>query len=65
MSPLYEFKCERCGKVQEAIVHFDVKDLQCECGGKAPKQMSAHGGYSIGGNNAASTKPSQAGSFKK
>jgi putative FmdB family regulatory protein len=63
--PLYEFKCVQCGKTYEQIVHFDVTEVQCECGGKAPRQISAHGGYSIGGNNGASTKPSQAGSFKK
>lgn len=63
--PLYEFKCEECNKLQEEIVGFDITEIECECGGKALKQISAHGGYSIGGNNGASTRPSQAGSFKK
>lgn len=33
--PLYEFKCEKCGKITEDLVKFDTESIKCsECGRK-------------------------------
>ena len=73
--PIYEFKCKnnKCEKVFESLIKpWDdrystykgvicphCKYLGCE------RIISAHGGYTIKGNNSASQKPKSSGSFKK
>jgi putative FmdB family regulatory protein len=63
--PIYTFKCKACGKEFDKICPTGTQIAECECGLTADKQITAHKGYSIGGDNGASTKPSQSGSFKK
>jgi len=41
--PLYEFRCEQCGRIEEILVSgFDHKELdeRCECGGKLKRIFS-------------------------
>ncbi len=38
--PIYEFKCEKCGKVYESIISLGVREIECDCGGKAKRIMS-------------------------
>ncbi len=41
--PIYEYRCEECGKVSEFIVLSKEDSLACECGSaKLSKLMSAH-----------------------
>lgn len=48
--PIYEFKCEKCGKIFEEITDFNTKEMDCPCGkGKAYRIFSA---FSVGGNAA-------------
>lgn len=65
--PIYEYLCQWCGTTKEFIVKpGEIYSVECP-GCEHPemtRQMSAHGGYKIKGDNSASTKPSQSGSFK-
>jgi putative FmdB family regulatory protein len=69
--PIYEFKCIKCEAVTESVMKPWSKSdeeyfVQCsQCGGKAYKTLSLFGGYQIKGDNSASERPRQAGSFKK
>ncbi len=68
--PIYSFKCTRetCGAETESLMKPWEREngVECpECGGKAEPVITTPGGYSIGGNNSASTKPKGAGSWKK
>lgn len=67
--PIYEYKCKLCKEITESLMMpWEKKDesVICQkCGGRAYKIMSAHGGYDIKGDNSASERPKQAGSFKK
>ncbi len=39
--PIYEYKCEKCGRVVEAFQKFSDDPLtSCECGGHLNKMMS-------------------------
>jgi len=39
--PMYDFKCDKCSLVFEEIVPSTVKDVLCDCGGKAIRLISA------------------------
>jgi putative FmdB family regulatory protein len=67
MAPLYEYECEQCKQVTEEIVYSaQPEPTTCtSCGGVLKKLMSVWGGYSINGNNSASTRPKGAGSKGK
>ena len=42
MSPIYSFKCSKCGKEFDKLIQLKkVKDTTCECGGIAEKIFSA------------------------
>lgn len=50
--PIYEYACEKCGKVTEKLVQIsaDSGETECpECGGKALKIMSASAFHLKGG----------------
>jgi len=39
--PIYEYSCEKCGEITEAIQKFSDEPLTvCKCGGKLKKIMS-------------------------
>lgn len=67
--PLFDFKCnnENCGLLFEGFIRTGDEVTMCpNCGSDdCVKQMPAYGGYHIKGNNGASQRPKQAGSFKK
>lgn len=45
--PIYEFKCEKCGRIFEEITDSETKEMDCPCGqGKALRMMSS---FSLGG----------------
>lgn len=63
--PIFSFHCAHCDKQHDAIVDRDTEKHECpDCGDAASKVPSTFGGYSIRGNNSASVRPKQAGSFK-
>lgn len=68
MAPISEFLCRDCGHIFEEIRAYDPenKPINCphDCGLKATRIPSAHGGYHIKGNNGASIRPRGAGAFK-
>ena len=42
MSPIYEYRCESCGRVQEALEpHSAPTEKPCECGETANRITSA------------------------
>lgn len=49
--PIYEYACESCGKVTEKLVSMsgDNQTIECECGSKAEKIMSASAFHLKGG----------------
>lgn len=59
--PIYNFRCNECGKHFERIVKRDeVNQVECEACNKADSvelMMSVFGSYSIKGNNSASITP--------
>jgi putative FmdB family regulatory protein len=64
--PLRDFFCYDCHKTFEALVRnsdelLEQKCIHCEST-KLQLQLSAHSGYSIKGDNSASTRPKGAGS---
>lgn len=66
--PIYDLNCEDCGATYEYLLRKqpDIADEECKaCGSKKLRQsgVSAHGGYSISGDNSASRRPRGAGSF--
>jgi putative FmdB family regulatory protein len=69
MAPLYDFECVSCHHRFEALLRkpSEIADVVCTACGNTELQMrfSAIGGYSIKGDNSASVRPRQAGSFKK
>ncbi len=67
MPPLYDYECKDCGKVHETLVSRDHGDkpIQCpDCGGEALQKPSSFGGYN-GNLGGSSTRPKNAGSFKR
>ena len=39
---IYEYRCEKCGKITE-VIHAKDQDICCECGGKAIRIISLQG----------------------
>ena len=37
--PNYDFKCQQCGKVTEALTGMTVIQIECNCGGVADRQI--------------------------
>lgn len=37
--PLYEYKCPRCGRVDEVLQSFSAPPPECSCPGKLPVVM--------------------------
>ncbi len=69
MSPLFDLTCAQCAHSFESILKSkeDLAGESCpKCEGtELQLEMSMFGGYSIKGNNSASQRPKNAGSFKK
>jgi len=67
--PLFDFKCnnENCELLFEVFIKTGGEVITCPACGTddCVKQMNTYGGYHIKGNNSASQRPKQAGSFKK
>lgn len=68
--PLRDYQCKDCGHIEEVFytrTEEQYKVIQCaHCETPTSHLLpSAHGGYAIKGNNSASERPKQAGSFKK
>jgi len=47
--PLYEFKCDKCGKIQELIQKFQDPSPQC-CGEQTKRQLSIKTGLQFKGH---------------
>lgn len=49
--PIYEYACGKCGKVTEKLVGISsaTDEIECDCGGKADKIMSASAFHLKGG----------------
>jgi putative FmdB family regulatory protein len=64
--PLYEYLCDSCGHQFEEFLNSRDKYRECpHCESSAEVLPALHGGYRIKGDNSASVRPKQAGSFKK
>jgi len=47
--PLYDMKCQKCGKEEERIARIDEDSLPCtSCGGNAKRQLHGRFGISMG-----------------
>lgn len=57
--PIYVYYCVSCEEFWDEILPMPGPPwIECpKCGDRAYKQVSAHGGYTINGDNSASTKP--------
>jgi putative FmdB family regulatory protein len=64
--PLYDFTCPACGhQEKDRLTRISETEVECpQCQAQMKKDLTAHSGYSIKGNNGASERPKQAGSFK-
>lgn len=63
--PLYEFLCDNCSHQFEELLKERPRTYPCpHCDKQAEILPSGHGGYAIRGNNGASQRPKQAGSFR-
>lgn len=38
--PLYDFKCDKCNKVEERICSMGTRTFDCDCGGTLQRQVS-------------------------
>jgi hypothetical protein len=67
MAPLRDLLCEKCGnELKDVLMGTDEKVPCTVCGCEEMSvPPSLFGGYSIKGNNSASQRPKQAGSFRK
>jgi len=66
--PIREFICKDCGHIEEALVRYPgdepIECAHCQC--RILHILPSYpGGYTISGNNGASTTPKSAGSFKR
>ncbi len=41
MSPLFDFKCEECGRVEEQRCSIEKRTEQCLCGGTMERMVGA------------------------
>lgn len=58
--PIFQFVCDKCGKHFERIIkHSEIDDVDCPaCKSKSLfRPLTAHGSYTINGNNSASVTP--------
>lgn len=67
MPPLKDWTCLNCELESENVLVRSKDDERCPgCGSDQIQiKFALFGGYSIKGNNSASQRPKQAGSFKK
>lgn len=69
MSPLRDYMCGSCGHILYDTLVRTASDVPTECPHCDETKMecliSAPGGYTINGNNSASTRPRGAGSPKR
>lgn len=65
--PIYVYFCKECQKEFESLVMSYKEVTECpECKSRSCERViTAHQGYTIGGNNSASQRPKSAGSFKR
>lgn len=64
--PLYDFKCQFCKHAEERICRSSTLSLKCtQCNKITSRQFPKLGGYHMKGDNSASTKSKNSGSFKK
>lgn len=65
--PIRDYTCLKCEHKFEAITYNDHDKVSCEkCGcTELETHLSLFGGYTMAGDNSASVRPKQAGSFKK
>lgn len=54
MSPIFEYRCKRCGKVEEKYCKGGGTDVyySCECGSPMDKLISAPALFDVKGANA-------------
>lgn len=60
MTPMYDYKCDKCEKCFEELgsIRSDTQITKCpDCGADAQKQVVAIKSYTIKGDNSASTTP--------
>ena len=43
--PIFDFRCQECGSVQERYVHTPGTPVNCACGGRTTKLLS--GSFSV------------------
>lgn len=48
--PLFDFKCEQCNVKTESIQPAQTKEIRCQCGGIAKKQLSRPGKFDLRGD---------------
>jgi putative FmdB family regulatory protein len=69
MCPIRDFECVRCHHRWDELIRKpeELSEVKCPtCGsGELQLRLSMPGGYSIKGDNSASVRPAQAGSFKR
>lgn len=41
MKRMYEFLCDACHSTTEKLTDYEAVDVQCDCGGKATRKISA------------------------
>lgn len=46
--PLYDFKCRKCGNIEERVARFDEEIVACRCGGTAERQFHSNYGINMG-----------------
>lgn len=64
--PLFDWKCPKClHEEKDRITSRDEIPVCPTCIIDMEKQLTGFGGYNILGNNSASQRPKQAGSFRK
>lgn len=66
--PLRDYECKTCQKVWEEFIQTkeDIPENCIYCDSSdIQSKLSTPGGYTIHGSNSASTRPRNAGSFKK
>jgi len=65
--PIFDYTCTQCANKFEAINPRSKKSTTCPiCNGRSVRSgVYAIAGYTMAGDNSASTRPKQAGSFKK
>lgn len=46
--PLYDYACQRCGRIEERIAGFDEQIIPCPCGCTMTRQFHGNFGINMG-----------------